>query len=590
MGQFWKFLFASCLGVFLAMILMTVIGITIISSIASSAEKPPKVSPNTVLHLKFENAIPEKTNNVEEIAFSLKETKVVGLTDILKVLKEAKEDDNIKGILIETDAISSGLATARVVRNGLVDFKKSGKFVYAYGEYCSQGAYYMASVADQVWVNPQGMIDFRGFAQVIPFFKNMLDKIGVKMEVFYAGKFKSATEPFRRTDMSPENRQQTREYLDEAYRIFLEDIAANRKMSVAELKGIADGYLATDPTDAKRLKMIDATAHRDEVMSKIRQKLGLKEGDKVNLLKLEDYFLSRPPATDYSTKDKIAVVYAEGNIVDGKGDVGSIGDEKYTKVLQQVRSDSRVKAVVLRVNSGGGSSLASENILQEVKLLQQSGRTVIVSMGDYAASGGYYIAASADTIVAEPNTLTGSIGVFSIFPVAKELLNNKLGITVDTVKTGRFAQGLTPFYEPSPEEAKILQNLTNRTYETFLQRVSEGRNMTRDQVNEIAQGRVWTGTKAKQLGLVDLLGGLDDAVKIAAQKAGVKNYRTVEYPYIKDSWQRLLDEVMGQSEEVRTERMMKKSLRDWYPYYKFAKEIQDSKGVQARLPFMIPFK
>lgn len=589
MGQFWKFVFASCLGVFLCIVLVSIIGISIISGIASSAEKPPKVNPNTVLHLKFDNPVPEKTNNVEMTSFSLKEVQVMGLEDILNTLEKAKADDNIKGIFIETDAVAMGIATSRVLREGLADFKSDGKFIYAYCEYCSQGAYYLASVADQLSVNPQGIIDFRGFAAQIPFFKNMLDKIGVKVEVFYAGKFKGATEPYRRTELSPENRLQTREYLDDMYRMFIDDISKSRNLSANELKGIADGYLAVDPTNAQRLKVIDAVAFRDETMGKIREKLGLKETDDINLLKLEDYFKSNPPSKDYSSKNKIAIIYAEGTIVDGKGGVGSIGDEKYMKVLQQVRGDDRVKAVVLRVNSGGGSALASENILREVKLIQQTGTPVIVSMGDYAASGGYYIAASADTIVAEPNTLTGSIGVFSIFPVAKELLNNKLGISMDTVKTGKFAHGLSPFFDVSPEERQILQNRTNITYETFLKRVSDGRGMTRDQVNEIAQGRVWTGTRGKQIGLVDVIGGLDEAVKIAAYKAGVKEYRTVEYPAIKNSWQRILEDLTGE-EDVRTDRILKRSLNEWYPYYSFVKEIQDSKGVQARLPFIIPFK
>jgi protease-4 len=588
MNQFFKFVFASCLGVFLAMIAIVSISVIVITGIASSAEQPPSVSPNSVLYLTFDNAVPEKTNNLEMSPFDFKDTKIVGLQDMLRMLEKAKTDDNIKGVFIETDAVNMGMATAGVVRDALKDFKSSGKFAVAYCEYCSQGAYYVASVADQVVVNPQGNIDFRGFAAVIPFFKNMLDKIGVKMEVFYAGKFKSATEPFRRTEMSPENKIQTREYIEQVYGLFLQDISDSRGVSVAELRGIADGYLAADPKDAQRLKLIDMIGYRDEALGKIREKIGLKEDDKLNLIKMDHYFKAKPPTEDFSIKNKVAVIYAEGTIVDGKGEAGSIGDEQYMKILQRVRGDERVKAVVLRVNSGGGSALASENILREVDLIKKEGKPVVVSMGDYAASGGYYIAAYADTIVAEPNTLTGSIGVFSIIPNAKELLNNKIGITVDTVKTGKFAHGITPFYDISPEEARILQNMTNKTYEMFLQRVSKGRNMTRDQVNEIAQGRVWTGIDAKRLGLVDAIGGLDKAIEIAAKLAEVKEYRVAEYPQVKEPWQRLMEEFTG-DEEVRTERMLKQSLTEWYPYYKFAKEIQDSRGVQARLPFMIPF-
>ncbi|MFN7117043.1 MAG: signal peptide peptidase SppA [Saprospiraceae bacterium] len=584
-----KSILSSCLGVFLAMIGIFVVSLLVLSSIISSTEKPPSVSPNTVLHLKLEEAIPEKTNNLEMVPFDFKETKILGLQDMLRMLETAKQDDKIKGIFIETDAVNAGLATASVLHNALEDFKSSGKFVYAYCEYCSQGAYYIASTADYIAINPQGNLDFRGFAAVIPFFKTMLDKIGVQMQVFYAGKFKSATEPFRRTEMSPENKLQTREYIEDAYQKFLSDISKSRNISAAELRRIADGYLAAMPTEAQRLKLVDAVAHRDEVISKIREKIGLKKDDKVNLIELDDYYSANAPSQDYSVKNKIAVIYAEGSIVDGKGDVGNIGDEKYVKILQRIRQDDRIKAVVLRVNSPGGSALASENILQEIKLTQDAGTPVVVSMGDYAASGGYYIAAFADTILAEPNTLTGSIGVFSVIPNAKELLNNKIGITVDTVKTGRFAHGITPFYEMSPEEQRIFQNMTDRTYETFLQRVSAGRNMTRDQVNEIAQGRVWTGNAAKRIGLVDEIGGLDKAIDIAAHLSGLKEHRVVEYPAVKDPWQRLIEDLTSE-EEVRTERLLKHSLRDWYPYYQFAKEIQDSKGVQARLPFLVPFK
>lgn len=588
MGQFLKSVLASCLGIFLAIIALFGIGIMVLNGIVSSAEKPPKINPNTVLHLKFDNAIPEKTNNLEMSPFDLKETKILGLEDILRVLQKAKSDDNIKGIFIETNEVSSGLATASVLRDALNDFKSSGKFIYFYCEYCSQGAYYLGSVANQMTVNPQGNIDFRGFAAIVPFFKNLLDKVGIEMQIFYAGKFKSATEPFRRTDMSPESKIQTREYLEDSYRVFLDDISKSRNISTAELRRIADGYLAANPIDAKQLKMIDEIGHREEVVAQIRQKLGLKEDEKVNMVKLEDYYKANTPTQDYSEKNKIAIVYAEGNIVDGKGDAGSIGDDQYVKIFERIRRDDRIKAVVLRVNSPGGSAMASENILNQIKLTKEDGKPVIVSMGDYAASGGYYISAYADTIVAEPNTLTGSIGVFSIIPAAQKLFNEKLGITADTVKTGQFSTGISLFYAMSPAEKQIFQSMTERTYEMFLQRVATGRHMTRDQVNDIAQGRVWTGTAAKRIGLVDEIGDLQKALDIAANKSGVKSYRTVEYPEVKEPWQRLIEDLTGE-EDVRAARLMQQNLKDWYPYYQFAKEIQSAKGPQARLPFFIPF-
>ena len=590
MGQFFKFVLASCLGIFIAMLLLFGVGIMVLAGIASSAEKPVKVSPNTVLRITLEKPVPEKTNNLEMATFDLKETKVLGLSDILKLIEKAKNDDNIKGILLETDMISTGLSTASVLREAILDFKSSGKFVIAYSDYYSQGAYFMASAADQVFVNPLGGVDFIGFAAEVPFFKNMLDKLGIKAQVYYAGKFKSATEPFRRTNMSDENRLQTRAYLDEIYRIFLDEISRSRGVSVGELRKVADTNFGLNADEAKKFKLVDAIGYRDEALSLIRQKMGLDADDKIRTTTLEDYFKSSPISSGYSGKNKIAVVYAEGTLVDGKGEYGSIGDDRYVKIIEKIRKDDDIKAMVLRVNSPGGSAMSSENIWREMTLLKQAGKPIVVSMGDYAASGGYYIACIGDSIVAEPNTITGSIGVFSLIPSVQRLMNDKIGINFDTVKTAKFAQGLSILYDMSEEEGRMLQVRTDQIYETFLKRVSEGRGMSRDQVHEIAQGRVWTGTKAKQLGLVDELGGLDKALEIAAGMAGLEDYRTTEYPRTKDPIEQLLEEFTNtDTEEVQMQRILKTQLNDWYPYYKMLKEMQDSKGIQARMPHIIKF-
>lgn len=590
MGQFFKFVFASCLGVFLALLLAGIIGTSVLAGLASSFDDPVEsIKPNSILHLKFNKPIPERTNNLPLDPFSLKDTRILGLSEIIDALEQAKTDDNIKGILIETDGIMGGMATADAVRTAIEEVQQSGKFVYAYANAYSQGAYYVASAADKVYLNPLGLVDFRGFAAQIPFLKDMLDKLGIKMQIFYAGKFKSATEPFRRTEMSEENKLQVREYLDDTFREFLSDISRSRDIPVSQLKRIADGYLAFMPQNALDLNMVDELAHRDKVIEDIRSKLGLKASEKYPLVSLETYRRANPGSSNLKAKDKIAVVYAEGNIVDGKGEPGTIGGEKYADIISKIRKDDKVRAIVLRVNSGGGSAMASENILRELELAQQQGIKLVVSMGDLAASGGYYIACKADSIFAEPNTLTGSIGVFSMIPNASGLLNDKIGIRFDTVKTGPFAHGISPFLEMSEEEGRIMQGFVNHMYDTFLGHVASGRNMSKEAVNEIAQGRVWTGNKAIQIGLADRLGGLEEALKSAAVLAELSDYRVTEYPRIKEPVEQLLDEIMGMG-DAQLERTMRIQLGDMYPYYKFVREMQTGNGVQARLPFIIPFK
>lgn len=591
MGQFFKFVFASCLGVILASIALGFLSFVMLAAIAGSVgSKTVSVQPNTVLHLKFDKPIPEKTNNLPMDPFNFKEQKILGLHDILAALERAQTDDNIKGVLLEADGLQGGLATANALRDALAEFKSKGKFVYAYANTYTQGAYYLASAADKIYLNPVGLLDFHGFAAQVPFFKDLLDKAGIKAQVYYAGKFKSATEPFRRNNMSEENKLQVREYLEDAFGEFLNDIAEARGISEVELRRIADNMAATLPEDALRLKMVDELTYRDKVLDDIRQKTGLDKKDKIPTLTIEEYAEAKPAKTNLKAKHKIAVVYAEGNIVDGKGENGSIGDVKYVDILSKIRKDKQVRAIVLRINSGGGSAIASENILRGVELAKAEGIKVVVSMGDYAASGGYYIACKADSIFAEPNTLTGSIGVFSMIPSVQQLLNKQIGIQFDTVKTGQFAHGISPVYDLTEAEGKIMQSFVDKMYETFLGHVAAGRNMSRDAVNEIAQGRVWTGQKAVRIGLADRIGYLDDAIAAAAKLAEVSEYRISEYPRVKDPIQQLLEELSGQTTETRAQRLLKTQLGSLYPHYRFLYELQQSKGVQARLPFMLEFR
>jgi len=586
MGQFFKFVFASCLGVILAGVLLTLIGSVIIGQIASQADKPKPVKPNSVLYLTLEQTVPEQTNNLEMIPFDFKNQYILGLSDMVQAIGRAKTDDKVQGIFLDLKTVSMGYATAGTLRQALADFKSGGKFVIAYSDYYQQSSYYLASVADKIYLNPIGDMDFRGFAMIQPFFKTMLDKIGVSAQVTYAGDFKSATEPFRRTEMSPENRLQVREFVETLYSEYLDGISQSRNIPASQLREIANGWKIHNPQDAVNAGLIDVAGYQDQAMAEMRSKLGLADKDKVPFLDLADYFKSGRGDDDFSVKDRIAVVYAEGSIETGDGKPGAIRDEQYVKWLEKIRKDDKIKAVVLRVNSGGGSALASEKIWREFKLLKEEGKPVVVSMGDYAASGGYYISCMADSIFAEPNTLTGSIGVFSMLPNAEKLFEDKLGITFDTVKTGEYSTSLTPFYAWTDSERQIMQQDVDEIYETFLQRVADGRKMTRDQVHQIAQGRVWTGQKAVELGLVDRIGGLDTALASAASLAGLEKYRPREYPVVKDPLQQLMETFMDKEDDAGVRMLRREIGSEYAPLYDYIRELKSAEGVQARLPFI----
>ncbi len=593
MKQFFKFAFASCLGVFLAMVALFLVGGAGLSSIVSGMNKSESAKSNSVLHIELKNQIPERTNNVEAESFSLEPKDVWGVHDISYAIEQAAEDSNIKGILLDVSMLSAGSVTRSEIRESIEKFQESGKFVHAYAKNYTQGAYHLASVADKVFVNPLGGLDFKGYAANIMFYKGMLEKLGIKMQIYYAGDFKGATEPFRLDKLSDKNRQQIREYINDLYDEFIDDIASSRDVSPIELKRIADQYLIRQPKDAVAYGLADKVAYFDEVIAAMKEEIGLDEDDKLNVFSLENYVKGNKKSTDFKVKDRIAVIYAEGTIMAGKTELGSIGDDKYTKIIRKIRNDDKVKAVVVRVNSGGGSALASENIWRELELLKEQGIPVIASMGDVAASGGYYISAAADTIVAESNTITGSIGVFSMIPNVGKLFNDKLGITFDTVLTGKLSTGLYEniFMEHNDLQKEILQNSTDTMYNIFLQRVADGRNMTVADVHKVAQGRVWSGQKAINNGLVDVLGDLDDAIAIAANSAGVESYNIKEYPIVKDPQQQLLDKLTGNtSDSDKLGIMLKSEIREIYPYYKEIKEIKAMSGAQARMPYILEIK
>ena len=593
MSQFLKNVLASCLGVTVAFLLLFIIGIFFIGALAgSSGDKAVSVDKNSVLQLNFDKPVPEQTNNVETgAAMALKSEDVLGLNEIVEVIEHAATDDKIKGIYLNPDGgFQAGLATAATLRQAVVKFKESGKFVVANSKYYTQGGYYLASAADSVYVNPLGSVDFHGFSAMIPFFKDMLDRIGVKMEVFYAGNFKSATEPFRLNEMTDYNRLQMREFLEPAYSNFLTDIAASRKKSVADLRGIADGLKVRTAEDAVALGLVDKIGYVDELIAGMKKQIGIKPDDNMNVVSLEDYASSFALKKDYKAKEKIALVFAEGDILMDDGQRGTIVDQKYVKLLRSIRKDDKIKAIVLRINSGGGSAIASENIWREIELAKAAGKKVVVSMGDYAASGGYYIACNADKIYAEPNTLTGSIGVFSMMPNASKLFDEKLGIHWDTVKTAQYSTGVNPFYDISPKEAEQMQYSTEAIYNTFLQRVAAGRHLTTDSVNTIGQGRVWIAQRAKEIGLVDEIGDLDKAIAEAATLSGLEKYRLEEYPRQMDPLQEFLNELTGQGEDKGIQsKAVEKEFAAIYPNYKQVKSLLSAKGLQARLPFVLNF-
>lgn len=598
MQQFFKFVFASCLGVLLSTLVLSFLAIALVGGAAASlgSKEAVSVRPNSVLELNFNNVLPEKTNNVAQEGFTLENKDVVGLFDVLAAIDYAKTDDDIKGIYLDLDSAPGGMSTRSNLRDALIDFKESGKFIVAHSKFYTQSAYYLASVADDISVHPTSMlggVEFTGFGRQIPFYKNALDKLGIKIEVYYAGQFKSATESYRLTEMSDQNRRQIKEYLGPLYEKYLADISESRDVSVAELKRIANEWLVRDPKDAVAYKLIDRVAYKDEVLDLLREKIGLEAKDKIYKVGLEDYVGKAKPSVDYSVKDKIAVIYAEGTITSGKDMPGSVTDDDYGPMIRKIRQDDKIKGIVLRVNSPGGSALSSESIWRELSLAVEEGKPVVVSMGDYAASGGYYIACMADKIFAEPTTITGSIGIFSTIPNASNLLQNKLGITMDTLNLATHASALNtiPFHEHSPKFKAVFQQMTDQGYEQFLGRVAEGRKMTRDEVHEIAQGRVWTGSKAKELGLVDELGGLDAAIAEAQELAGLEKYRITEYPKVIDPLQQFMDKWLNMPSATATaatkQAILKEEMGELYPFYNHLKEVSEMKGLQARMPFLM---
>ncbi|MEO5569648.1 MAG: signal peptide peptidase SppA [Bacteroidia bacterium] len=589
MKQFFKFMFASALGMLLMFILLFFIFLGIIAGLVSSAggEKATTISANSILEIKLDEPLTERTPNnpLKNIKFPSFDSKnQLGLYDIIKNIDKAAKDNNIKGIYLNLSNVQGGLASIEEIRNALLRFKESKKFIIAYSEEYAQNTYYLCSVADKVYLNPQGAIDFKGYFTELMFFKGMLSKLEIEPEVIRHGKFKSAIEPFIADKMSNENREQVKRFVDVMWNHTLEKIAESRHKPVDELRLVADSLKVQRAADAVTYGLADQLAYQDEVVKILKEKSGTSVSEKLKLISLGKYKHVAAKSSDY-VKDKIAVVFAAGNISSGEGDDDGIGSETTAEAIRKAREDNNVKAIVFRVNSPGGSALASEVIWREVALAHKV-KPVVVSMGNLAASGGYYISCAADTIVAQPNTITGSIGVFGLLFNIKNLLNNKMGITTDLYKTGTFSDIGMPTHPLSDAERQIIQNSVEDVYGTFTQRVADGRNMKQADVDSIGQGRVWSGEDAKRLGLVDVLGDFNDAIKIAARMAKLENYRITELPEQKDPLEELLKDL---KEDIQMS-YVKENFGEASAYYKSLKEILNMNGVQTRMMFDLVIK
>ena len=587
MKQFFKFMFASMLGFFLTCVIFFFMFIIFIAAIiAITGKEDVVVKNNSVLEIKLNLPVSDRSSNnpFDNFDFTtFKTNKTPGLDKILKAINNAKTDNNIKGIYLDLSDIPSGIATIQEIRAALINFKKSGKFIISYSEAYSQGAYYLATVSDKIYLNPEGDLVFKGLAAELVFFKGTLEKLDIQPQIIRHGKFKSAVEPFIADKMSEANKEQTITYIQALWDQIIKSISESRKISTAELNNIADDLKIQSPQDAYNLKLVDSLVYKDELLAIIKSKLKISEKNDINFISLGKYCNAPANIKDMKfSKNKIAVIYALGEIMSGEGNGNTIGSETLSKAIREARKDSSIKAVVLRINSPGGSALASEIIWREVGLTKKS-KPVIVSMGDVAASGGYYIACAADTIVADETTITGSIGVFSIVPNLEKFLKNKIGVTFDIVKTNQNSDYISVLRALTPYEYDITLKQVERIYQTFIKHVADGRGLTTDQVDSIGQGRVWSGTDAKRLGLVDCFGGLDDALNIAAYMAKLKDYRIVSLPEQKEAFQQLLENFKSSGESV----ILKNKLGKGYEYFNYLESIKNIHGVQARLPYFI---
>lgn len=587
MKDFFKFLFASMLGFLIMSVILFFIFLGMITSFANMMEqKEAEVAENTLLKIDFSAPIIDRTSKdpFSDFDFASMETKKsIGLNDILNNLDKASRDPKIKGIYLNLSSLQSGMATIEEIRQALMDFKASGKFIYAYSDYYSQAAYYLATTADEIYVNPEGAVDFRGLSAELMFFKGTLEKLDAEMQIIRHGKYKSAVEPFMLDKMSPENREQMMAIVDGLWSRITTAISGSRNISVEDLNKYADELALKNADDALALGFVDGLKYYDEILVELKTKLGVEEKDDIQSISIGKYTDAADPSeVKPDRKNRIAVVYAIGEIITGEGSDQVIGSDRISKAIRDARKDDKVKAIVMRVNSPGGSALASDIIWREVKLAAAE-KPFIVSMGNVAASGGYYISCAADKIYADPTTITGSIGVLGLVPNLEQTMKNKLGITFDYVRTNENASMSTNHPLTQHQKDVFLESIED-IYATFVNHVAEGRDMTYEAVDAIGQGRVWVGSDAKEIGLIDEFGGLDDAIADAVEQAGLETWSIKAYPEQKDPFEEIINEIFGQAS---VDAKIKAELGDNYRLYQYMKYWQNAKGVQARLPFDI---
>lgn len=588
MKTFLQMLLAVIVGLIITSMLFFVITLSTLSGMAAAGRKSVAIPEKSILVIKTGAMIPDRSQSnpfamIDPINMSF--TQTPGLNEILKNLRKAAEDENISGILLETGTMPSGWATADELRTALEEFSKSGKFIYSYTDYMMiQEGYFISTAADAIWINPTAMVDFKGLAAEVTFYKEALEKLGVEVQVIRHGRFKGAVEPYMLDKLSDENRLQISAYMGSIWNHVVSVVSEKRGVPVERVMSLADSLAGYDAGLMTAAGLIDGTLYRDQLEDTIRKVADIAEGKEISYVSMTKY--SKSPAKETKTgKDKIAVLFAEGSIVMGEGDDGNIGGNKYADELRKLRLDSSVKAVVFRVNSRGGSAIASDLIWREVELTARV-KPVVVSMGNYAASGGYYIAAAADKIMASPVTVTGSIGVFGLIPNAEVLLKSKLGISADIVRTNTHSDAPSVTRPLNDFERATMQANVERTYSTFTGVVAAGRDMRQMAVDSIGEGRVWSGSDAAEIGLVDTFGGLTDAVSEAATLAGLEEYRVLEKPDASDFYTKLLRQMTG---EMRAN-AIRRELGEVSRYYFDLKEIISSGGVQAAMPYYLDIR
>jgi len=589
MREFFKYVFATVVGIVISTFLIFLVFVVFIAAIVSSMDddKSVDVADNSVLYLNMDQNIKERSPNksLENLPiFGSGGSKSIGFNDLIKALKRAKSDDNIKCIYLNVTSPGAGKATLKEVRDALLDFKTSKKKIIAYSEVYTQDAYYLASVADKVYLNPQGALEFKGYSSQLTFFKGAMEKIGVEAQIIRVGNYKSAVEPFINDKMSDYNRKQVTAYVGGLYNTFLEGISKSRNIPKDSLYVYADTYRIQLPKDAIQYKMVDGLKYKDEVLDELKALSGTEKKETLSTITINDYAKNQKSETGGSS-NKIAVIYANGDITGGEGTDESIGSERISRAIRKARQDDNVKAIVLRVNSGGGSALASDVIWREI-VLSKKVKPVMASFGDVAASGGYYIGCAADSIFVQPNTITGSIGVFGIIPNFQNLLTNKLGITFDGVKTGQYADIMSVNRPLTAGERLIIQTDVNHVYDSFITRVADGRKKSKAYIDSIGGGRVWVGTDAVKIGLADRIGNFNDAVVAAGKKAKLKDYRIVEYPEPISPIKSLLADA---SDNVKVYYAKQEFGENFFLYQQMKKALVNA-GIQARMPFDISVK